>query len=127
MSDDSRQSMVPPTTDTGGPPVHGRLLDRQTRCAHYHGDHDIVAVKFKCCGRYYGCYFCHEELEDHPPARWGPEEFGKRAVRCGVCGEELTIQDYLSSGFSCPSCRSSFNPGCARHYHLYFVLDPSPA
>jgi len=105
--------------------VHGWLIDRETRCIHYHGELDIIAVKFKCCGRYYACSSCHEELESHAPARWGREEFGERAILCGACGAELTIRDYLSSGFACPSCRLPFNPGCARHYHLYFEVEPS--
>lgn len=102
--------------------VYGRLVDEETRCVHYHSDLDVIAVKFKCCERYYACFFCHEELEGHDPARWSEGEFGEQAILCGVCMSELTIRDYLSSGFACPSCRSRFNSGCAGHYDLYFDI-----
>lgn len=100
--------------------VHGRLVDEQTRCIHYRSPLDIVAIKFKCCDRYYACYFCHQDLESHPPARWTREEFDRPAILCGACRAELRIEQYLSCGFACPSCGAPFNPGCANHYHLYF-------
>ena len=102
--------------------VYGRLVDEQTRCIHYRSPLDVVAIKFKCCERYYACYFCHRELESHPPACWSREEFGQPAILCGVCRAELSIEQYLSCGFACPSCGTAFNPGCANHYHLYFDL-----
>lgn len=105
--------------------VHGRLVDSQTRCVHYRSELDIVAIKFKCCRSFYACFFCHQELEGHAPARWAESEFGERAILCGVCSTEFTIGDYLSSEFACPSCRSPFNPQCANHYHLYFDPDIS--
>ena len=37
------------------PEVHGVDLDLQTRCEHYRGPTDIVAIKMKCCGVYYAC------------------------------------------------------------------------
>lgn len=102
--------------------IYGRLVDDQTRCVHYHSDLDIIAVRFKCCDRYYACFFCHQELEGHDPARWVEGELEERAIVCGVCESELTIRDYLSSAFSCPCCGSPFNPGCADHYDLYFHM-----
>ncbi|MBI4512762.1 MAG: hypothetical protein HY702_01510 [Gemmatimonadetes bacterium] len=109
-----------PDPGTVAPRVHGRLVDAHTRCVHYDGPRDIVAIKFRCCGRYYACYSCHEELESHPAARWARGEFGERAVLCGACGAELTINAYLACGYRCPSCGAGFNPGCARHHPLYF-------
>lgn len=84
---------------------------------YLHSELDVIAIKCKCCKRYYACFFCHEELEDHEPARWSEGEFGEQAILCGVCMSELTIRDYLSSGFACPSCRSP-----AGHYDLYFDI-----
>ena len=26
---------------------------------------DVIAIKFKCCNKYYPCYKCHEEHESH--------------------------------------------------------------
>lgn len=102
--------------------VHGRLVDEQTRCVHYHSPLDVIAVKFKCCGRYWACYVCHRELAGHDPERWSSTEVSERAILCGVCRAELRIDQYLTCHFTCPSCGAAFNPGCAHHYHLYFAL-----
>ncbi|WP_100486714.1 CHY zinc finger protein [Sporolactobacillus pectinivorans] len=100
--------------------VHGIDVDSETRCMHYHSSQDIIAIKFRCCGEYYCCYECHETLANHPAQCWRHSEFNEKAVLCGVCGHELTINEYLSSNSRCPNCGAPFNPGCASHYHLYF-------
>jgi uncharacterized CHY-type Zn-finger protein len=41
---------------------------------------------------------------------------------CGSCGHQLTVREYLACDSVCPHCRREFNPGCARHYHLYFEV-----
>ncbi len=97
--------------------------DPQTRCKHYHGELDIVAIKFKCCNTYYGCYYCHEEAVDHPAIVWGAEEAGAVAILCGACRSELTIEEYLNSDAVCPTCTTGFNPRCSNHYHFYFHPD----
>jgi uncharacterized CHY-type Zn-finger protein len=101
--------------------VHGVDLDDETRCAHWRSPSDIIAIRFACCGRYYACYDCHAALETHEPVVWPRERFDEPAVLCGVCRTELSVDAYLASGFACPSCGASFNPGCANHYHLYFA------
>ena len=103
--------------------IHGRLVDDQTRCAHWHGPTDVIAIRFRCCGRYYACFECHAELETHRAERWSTDELETPGVLCGVCGTELTISAYLDSGFVCPECRAGFNPNCALHYDMYFDLD----
>jgi len=45
-------------------------IDPHTRCAHYHSALDIVAIRMACCGEYYACLHCHEELADHPSTPW---------------------------------------------------------
>ncbi|MEQ7049667.1 CHY zinc finger protein [Paenibacillaceae sp. P-4] len=95
-------------------------IDANTRCCHYHSEVDVIAIKFKCCGTYYGCYYCHEEAEDHEPMVWPIAEWGTKAILCGNCHTELTIHEYLSCNYECPICRTSFNPGCKNHDHLYF-------
>ena len=100
--------------------VKGKLVDDKTRCEHYHSPLDIIAIKFRCCGDYYPCYQCHEETTDHQPAVWKKEEWNTTAILCGVCKKELTINDYFNSNNYCPNCKSAFNPGCSKHYHLYF-------
>ncbi len=103
--------------------VHGSVLDDQTRCTHWNGPTDVIAIRFKCCDKYYPCFDCHAEAQTHATIRWRPDEFTQAAVLCGVCRTELTIADYLGSDFSCPSCGVAFNPGCALHHDLYFALD----
>ncbi len=100
--------------------VFGKPVDNQTRCVHWHSELDIIAIKFKCCDKYYPCFSCHEEEADHDHQVWPKAEFDQKAILCGVCGNELTIEDYMDSNNTCPTCKSGFNPGCSKHYHLYF-------
>jgi uncharacterized CHY-type Zn-finger protein len=100
--------------------VRGVGLDAGIRCIHYHTALDIVAIKMMCCGTYYACKDCHEALADHPIEVWPKERWDRRAVLCGNCGEELTIAEYMASGYKCPACAMNFNPGCRNHYHFYF-------
>jgi len=101
------------------PKVYGQTVDKETRCVHYHGMTDIIAIKFKCCGKYYPCYKCHDEAEDHERVVWTKEEFDTKAVLCGHCGYELTINEYLNTD-QCVKCQAAFNPGCSLHYPFYF-------
>ena len=100
--------------------IFGIEIDEQTRCAHWHSMLDIIALKFKCCGRWYPCFDCHTAIADHQPLVWPRDEFDENAILCGSCGEQISIEDYLAGGSECPVCASHFNPGCAKHYHLYF-------
>lgn len=102
--------------------IFGKTFDEQTRCEHYHGPTDIIAIKFKCCLQYYPCHTCHQESTTHEPKVWTQQDFDKKAILCGVCKTELTIKEYLHSNNTCPHCKSSFNPNCATHYGLYFEL-----
>lgn len=103
------------------PTVRGLNLDAQTRCAHWHGPTDIIAIHMKCCREYYACKDCHEALAGHPIEVWPHKEWSTPAVLCGACGTELTIRQYMQSGYRCPSCAATFNPGCRNHYHFYFA------
>jgi uncharacterized CHY-type Zn-finger protein len=102
--------------------VKGLEVDPETRCQHYHTAKDIIAIKFHCCKTYYSCYECHEAISDHPPSVWKKNEFDEKAILCGSCGSEITINQYLKSNWICPGCRAEFNPGCQNHYHLYFEV-----
>lgn len=106
--------------------VEGVGLDPRTRCRHYSGAKDIIAVRFACCARYYACHRCHEELAGHPAARWPVDRFDRPAILCGACRRELTVAEYLSCNHGCPFCTARFNPACSRHHHLYFQMDASP-
>jgi len=105
-----------------GVSVLGLDVDPQTRCAHYHSERDIIAIKFKCCGEWFSCHQCHAELAGHPAQVWPKEEFNQHAVLCGNCGRQLTVHEYLQSESACPHCQSQFNPGCAKHHHFYFAI-----
>ena len=101
-------------------PVHGVEVDPESRCAHYDDEYDVVAIEFACCQTYYACFRCHEAVADHPAAVWPRGKRHRRAVRCGVCKVELSIDDYVNGENACPECGAGFNPGCESHYHLYF-------
>ncbi len=101
--------------------VLGPVVDEQTRCVHYRTEVDIVAIRFACCGEYYPCHRCHAETAGHAAAQWPLDARGERAVLCGVCRSELTIDDYLAT-HACPACGSAFNEGCRLHAHLYFEV-----
>ena len=100
--------------------VNGTDVDNQTRCSHYDSDIDIIAIKFKCCQRWFPCYKCHTEHTEHSPEVWSVSESNTPAVLCGNCGHQLTITEYFQCESVCPKCRSGFNPRCALHYNLYF-------
>jgi uncharacterized CHY-type Zn-finger protein len=103
-----------------GEKVFGAVVDAETRCAHYHSELDIIAIKFKCCDQWFPCYECHAESAGHAPSVWAKNEFDTAAILCGGCGAQLTVREYLDCESTCPRCRRRFNPGCARHYYLYF-------
>jgi uncharacterized CHY-type Zn-finger protein len=110
------------------PDVRGVNVDSQTRCEHYHGPTDTIAIKMKCCGVYYACKDCHVALADHQIETWPESEWTEQAILCGACGTELTIIQYFRSDNHCPSCGVQFNPGCRNHYHFYFqALDSAEA
>jgi uncharacterized CHY-type Zn-finger protein len=105
--------------------VRGVHLASRTRCEHYHGPTDIIAIKMKCCGVYYACKDCHEALADHRIETWPTSEWNQNAILCGACGTELTIRQYMQCGSRCPTCHEHFNPGCRNHYHFYFQVEPA--
>lgn len=104
--------MVPDT-------VHGVGIDAETRCTHYDGEHDVVALKLGCCSAYFACHRCHEELAGHPASPWPAARRDEPAARCGVCETTMRPEVYMAVD-TCPDCDTAFNPGCANHYHRYF-------
>jgi len=108
--------------DVFGTEVAGVDIDPNTRCAHWHGPTDIIAIKFPCCDTFYSCYECHQTVAEHPPKAWPRSEFDTRAVVCGVCGHILTIAEYMACESVCPQCGAGFNPGCRKHWDLYFEV-----
>ena len=98
-------------------------MDAQTRCAHYHGPTDVIAMRFRCCGEWFPCIECHREVAGHEVEVWPLAERDREAVLCGVCGRRLTIAEYLGCDSTCPACGAAFNPGCANHWHHYFEME----
>jgi len=103
--------------------VHGLELDPQTRCRHWHGPTDIVAIRFRCCRLYYACHDCHAALADHEAQVWAANEFDQPAVLCGACGAQHSIAEYLACNAKCPACGAAFNPRCSLHHRLYFAAE----
>lgn len=101
-------------------PIKGIDVDAETRCSHYHSEIDRIAIKFYCCGEYFPCFECHQAVGCGHHQVWPKEESAQKAVLCGSCGYELTIEEYLQCESSCPNCSAAFNPGCSLHKHLYF-------
>lgn len=65
--------------------VHGLDLDAETRCGHYHGPTDIVAIKMRCCAVYCACKDCHDELANHQIELWPEPDWDEKAVLSGAC------------------------------------------
>lgn len=103
--------------------VYGVEIDPNSRCRHWHSILDIVALKFACCGNWFACFDCHRELADHEPGVWSRGSHEELAAMCGACGRILTVSEYTDGDSTCPRCAQGFNPGCAKHYHLYFERD----
>lgn len=97
--------------------IHGRLTDNQGRCIHYHSILDVIANKCSVCGKYYSCYKCHDEMEDHPFGAVPSDEAA--SVMCGVCGHQFSYSEYEQMGGSCSNCGAKFNPGCSLHKCIY--------
>jgi uncharacterized CHY-type Zn-finger protein len=105
------------------PPVLGQTIDAQARCVHYGTELDVIAIRFHCCGEYYPCHLCHDEVSgQHPAVPWPAAQHEALAVLCGVCSTELRIAEYLGVD-RCPHCDAAFNPGCKLHADLYFEPD----
>ncbi|UVE94354.1 CHY zinc finger protein [Dietzia sp. B32] len=113
-ADDGRDAARPAAVT-----VLGATVDDQTRCIHYRGPLDIVAIRFHCCGEFYPCFRCHAETVDHPISAWPTDRFDEHAILCGACRSTLSISSYLDAD-ACPSCASPFNPGCSLHHSIYF-------
>lgn len=103
--------------------IKGQELDAQSRCAHWHSEVDIIAIKFACCGEFYACYDCHAAEADHEAKTWPSTSFkSEKAIYCGACKHTLTIFEYMQSDSKCPECGATFNSRCQLHWHLYFEV-----
>lgn len=107
-------------------PVHGSMqvdgvaIDAETRCDHYHGPNDVLAIRLSCCDVYYACRECHDELAGHTARVWPRHQFDRPALLCGRCHATFPITEYLDAPARCPRCGGDFNENCRFHHHLYF-------
>lgn len=114
LTDGSRDA----TVTVGAHEVYGLPVDGQTRCVHYAGRWDVVAIALPCCGRFHPCIHCHRAVAGHEPRRWSAGDDAERAVLCGACATTMPLHVYLAVA-DCPSCGHPFNPGCVSHRPLY--------
>ena len=117
-----RTTHAPATDDRFSVPVRGVAVGPATRCAHYDGPRDVIAIRFACCDVYYPCARCHRAAADHAPSRWPAGRRHEPAVLCGACGTTMSADAYLGSDHACPHCGTAFNPGCAAHHDRYFAF-----
>ena len=118
-----RTTDAPALDDRFSVPLRGVAVDAETRCTHWDGDVDVVALRFGCCETFYPCYRCHAEAAAHDLEVWPRDRFDEPAVLCGACNATLTAREYLDCADSCPHCGTAFNPGCRKHRHRYFEVD----
>lgn len=83
--------------------AQGFLVDKQTRCIHYHSKLDIIALQCYDCKKYYACYRCHDSLENHLFEPYPSSLIQDKPILCGVCLNLLTYKQYKES-LSCPFC-----------------------
>lgn len=119
---DRPTTQAPSTDDRFSVPLRGIAVDPATRCRHYDGPTDVIAIRFACCDVYYPCFRCHREAADHASKRWPRERRDEAAVLCGACGGTMSADTYLESRATCPGCGAAFNPGCAVHRDRYFAF-----
>jgi len=96
--------------------IYGKLVNDDSRCVYYHSPLDVIANKCGRCKKFYSCFKCHDELEDH---KFEPVESSEaETVMCGICGKTFSYKEYCGL-IECPSCKSPFNPMCAVHRNFY--------
>ena len=96
--------------------IHGIEVDKEGRCIHYHSEMDVIANKCAKCKKFYACYKCHDELENHSFEPVDPEE--ENTVMCGSCGKQFSYIEYAGLT-KCTACSHSFNPCCSVHKKIY--------
>lgn len=96
--------------------IYGIKIDQQSRCIHYHTKNDIVALMCRQCQKFYACYKCHDELNNHT---FRPVYANQvHNILCGNCRSLLKYNQYKLN--YCPYCQHSFNPKCIIHHSIYF-------
>lgn len=121
-STSSRTTSAPATDARFDVPLRGVAVGPETRCAHYDGPRDVIAIRFACCEVYYPCVECHAATTAHSATPWPHSRRHEPTVLCGVCGRTMSAVAYLQADHICPHCEAAFNPGCATHHDRYFAF-----
>lgn len=104
--------------------VRGFPIDNETRCIHWKGPNDIIALKFKCCPTvFFPCYTCHNVATTHKIEKFDLNiDYNVKCILCGHCKSQLTFKQYTTfqNDLQCPMCKHKFNQSCKLHYNLYF-------
>jgi uncharacterized CHY-type Zn-finger protein len=50
-------------------------VDYQNCCENYTSHLDVVAFRYKCCGRHYACARCYEVLAGHEIVLWDKTDY----------------------------------------------------
>ncbi|WP_086329548.1 CHY zinc finger protein [Candidatus Enterococcus mansonii] len=102
--------------------IVGSMVDNEGRCIHYDSQVDVVANKCSFCKKYYACFRCHDEHENHSFLSWpiskNPDE---KIVVCGSCHYEMTYSEYSTN--RCLNCGHLFNKNCSIHQRIYFEIN----
>lgn len=104
--------------------LRGLPIDNASRCVHYAGPLDVIALHLVCCDAWFPCHTCHESTTDHPAIPRPVNRFDEPAARCGICKHTMTVPEYRGT-VACPGCGAGFNAGCIAHASLYFATPDS--
>src|SRR5699024_7970441 len=97
----------------------GKLMDIETRCKSYVSVKDFMEIKFYRCNTFYTFFTGDREQVNHALGNCPKEKFNTKAILCGVCRTEMTIETYMNHN-ACPECGSVYNENCQLHYPIYF-------
>lgn len=82
----------------------------KTLYLYWHSSLDVIAIDLRCCYKYSPSSSCHELKAKEEHEVYPKTAFSRKAILCGVCCHEISINDYLTSSNTFPNCKASFNP-----------------
>ncbi|SQA00231.1 zinc finger protein [Staphylococcus aureus] len=103
------------------PKVYGSLIDTETRCRIILPKKILLQLNLNVVINTIHAISAIMSLKKHAIKRWSEPSFNEKAILCGVCKHELTINEYMMVE-RCPNCQSRFNNRCKYHYHIYFEI-----
>ena len=88
-------------------------MQRKSPCKHYKRNCEI---KSPCCGEFFGCRICHDELYTGPKGKCPTENLDRKLVSIIRCFECQTEQDATNE---CVNCKIQFAYYFCNICHLY--------